>query len=315
MSSLSVISECAIKLSPSSLYNNLTYANNTTAFASKKDAIVVKGNVGRVVPLPEDKKGVVSLSLLQTANRSLLFITSLSTTVVWDIEKDASALSIPHVDLQVTCAGVVDVSGRGDRVFLAAGLQSGKVHFTSIDCTAMTTTSIGMRDGHEGQGLVTTCKGSAQAAASPVSVVSGSAKGELIFWDSSSAVVSRIAASKDECVTGVAIDTTYIAAAFGAGTIKLFNAATGRLHMEILAHAKWINALAYDPTSRFLASCGDDGLVCVWGLPTEADPRAAKLVGYAQRQNSLWTGVAFTAPGVVAAVAYDSDKITTFNAL
>lgn len=316
MSSLSAVAEHTLKLTPSSVYNNLSVANGTCAFASKKDTVVVNGSVCRVIPQQDQRANIVAVSMLPVSSGSatLLFITTTSTTTVWHLQKDSAVLTIPHGEgSPCTAAGVADVTGQGDRIFVAAGQQSGKMHFSVVDCHGMTASTLGLRDGHAGMGLVTCCSGA--ATSSHVRMVSGSANGELILWDGSSAVLSRISPLKDECVTGVAIDSTYVAAAFGAGTIRLFQAGTGRLHMEILAHARWINAIAYDPVSRRLASCGDDGLVCVWGLPTDENPRGAQLVGYAQRQNTLWTGIAFTAPGVVTAVAYDSDKITTFNTM
>ncbi|KAL7975885.1 hypothetical protein Chor_011800 [Crotalus horridus] len=62
-----------------------------------------------------------------------------------------------------------------------------------------------------------------------------------------------------------------VAAGYGDGQIRLFEAARGTLRAQVSAHARWIYALDLAPLSGKLLSAAEDSFVRVWGLSLNAD--------------------------------------------
>ncbi|XP_075439269.1 WD repeat-containing protein 54-like [Ascaphus truei] len=62
-----------------------------------------------------------------------------------------------------------------------------------------------------------------------------------------------------------------IAAAYGSGQIRVYDAATGALHVELDTHARWIYTLDIAPESGKLLSGAEDSFVQMWQLSRCAD--------------------------------------------
>ncbi len=67
---------------------------------------------------------------------------------------------------------------------------------------------------------------------------------------------------------------TFAAGLATDGSIRLINAQTGYLEVTIWpAHNDWVQALAFSPDSKLLASAGDDGAVILWDARTGTEKR------------------------------------------
>ena len=49
-------------------------------------------------------------------------------------------------------------------------------------------------------------------------------------------------------------------------TVRLWDAATGRLKNTFTGHTDWIESVAYSPDSRTLASGSGDGTILLWDI-------------------------------------------------
>ena len=77
---------------------------------------------------------------------------------------------------------------------------------------------------------------------------------------------------------------THLASASDDGTVRLWNAATGRLERTLRGHRQSVTSVAYSPDGRRVVSAGADGTVRVWDVDGGPDdhpqrPRGTGLVG------------------------------------
>jgi len=99
-----------------------------------------------------------------------------------------------------------------------------------------------------------------------------------------------------------------IVVACGPGQLKLFDAVSKELQVEVTAHARWITALAVQDTTdecSHIATVGEDTVLNVWTVSASGE------VGFAHSSsvtNKLLTGVAFHEGGI-AVTAYDSAEL------
>ncbi|KAM4672710.1 WD repeat-containing protein 54 isoform 2-T2 [Amazona ochrocephala] len=103
-------------------------------------------------------------------------------------------------------------------------------------------------------------------------LVSADDAGTLCVWSAGEEfrLVSKVPACGCTC-SSVALWHGTVAAGFGNGQIRLYEAASGRLRAQVNAHARWINALDLAPETGKLLSGAEDSFVHIWKLSRNPD--------------------------------------------
>ncbi|KAG9463282.1 hypothetical protein GDO78_022047, partial [Eleutherodactylus coqui] len=98
-------------------------------------------------------------------------------------------------------------------------------------------------------------------------LVTADDSGLLCVWKSGEdfRLVTKISAYGVTC-SSVKLWDGVIAAAFGTGQIRLYDASTGAISAELDSHARWIYALDIAPESGRLLSGAEDSFVQIWKL-------------------------------------------------
>ncbi|NXS39821.1 WDR54 protein, partial [Balaeniceps rex] len=96
--------------------------------------------------------------------------------------------------------------------------------------------------------------------------------GTLCVWSTGEefALLGKIPACGCTC-SSVKLWNGIVAAGYGNGQIRLYEAATGLLRAEVNAHARWIYALDVAPQTGKLLSGAEDSFVHVWKLGRNLD--------------------------------------------
>ncbi|XP_062991915.1 WD repeat-containing protein 54 [Elgaria multicarinata webbii] len=104
-------------------------------------------------------------------------------------------------------------------------------------------------------------------------LVTADDSGSLCVWCSGerfTLLTTIVPASECTC-SSVKLWKGLIAAGYGNGLIRLYEAASGTLQAEVGAHARWIYALDVAPLSGKLLSAAEDSFVQVWRLSHNPD--------------------------------------------
>ncbi|NXS62991.1 WDR54 protein, partial [Brachypteracias leptosomus] len=103
-------------------------------------------------------------------------------------------------------------------------------------------------------------------------VVSADDGGTICVWGAGEefTLLSKIPAYGCSC-SSVKLWNGVVAAGYGDGQIRLFEAATGTLRAQVSAHARWINALDLAPLTGKLLSGAEDSFVHVWRISRNPD--------------------------------------------
>ncbi|XP_074677794.1 WD repeat-containing protein 54 isoform X4 [Strix aluco] len=103
-------------------------------------------------------------------------------------------------------------------------------------------------------------------------LVSADDAGTLCIWSTGEefTLLSKIPAFGCSC-SSVKLWNGIVAAGYGNGQIRLYEAATGLLRAEVNAHARWIYALDVAPQTGKLLSGAEDSFVHVWKLSRNPD--------------------------------------------
>ncbi|XP_025029417.1 WD repeat-containing protein 54, partial [Python bivittatus] len=111
-----------------------------------------------------------------------------------------------------------------------------------------------------------------------VDLVTADDSGALCVWRSGETfkLITKIPASESTC-SSVKLWNGIIAAGYGNGQIRLYEAACGTLRAEVRAHARWIYALDLAPLSGKLLSAAEDSFVQVWGLSHNAETKSVEI--------------------------------------
>uniref|UniRef100_A0A803YMA7 WD repeat-containing protein 54 beta-propeller domain-containing protein n=1 Tax=Meleagris gallopavo TaxID=9103 RepID=A0A803YMA7_MELGA len=93
----------------------------------------------------------------------------------------------------------------------------------------------------------------------------------LCVWDSLEQLIVTGALVPSWTCSSVRLWNGIVAAGYGNGQIRLYEAATGSLRAEVGAHARWIYALDLAPATGKLLSGAEDSFVHVWKLSRNPD--------------------------------------------
>ncbi|XP_059577254.1 WD repeat-containing protein 54 isoform X2 [Alligator mississippiensis] len=143
---------------------------------------------------------------------------------------------------------VFDVPGKGTNITLSEVLEE--------HCEAITDIAAELSD----------------SPAGAADLVTADDVGTLCVWRAGEAfaLLTRIPAFGCTC-SSVKLWKGVIAAGYGNGQIRLYEAATGVLRAQVHAHARWIYALDLAPLSGKLLSGAEDSFVHVWQLGLDPD--------------------------------------------
>lgn len=139
-------------------------------------------------------------------------------------------------------------------------------------------------------------------------VVSAHANGTLVFWAMTPTgpygEVAHLPGSGDVPVRLASFGPRF-ALAMGSGVIRLYDAVSRALQVEVAAHARWLTALAVDEERMRMASVGEDTVLNVWGF---GDDGRVLLLKSAAVTDKLLTGVDFQGASVLVS-AYDDERM------
>ncbi|KAM4809353.1 WD repeat-containing protein 54 [Rhinophrynus dorsalis] len=138
---------------------------------------------------------------------------------------------------------VFDIPAKGTNITLAEVLAEHRDPITDIACE--------------------TCDDKGGAA----DLVTADDSGALCVWKSGEdfKLLTKISAYGVTCCS-VKLWDGVIVAAYGSGQIRVYDAATGALNVEVDAHARWIYTLDIAPESGKLLSGAEDSFVQIWQL-------------------------------------------------
>lgn len=275
-----------MKSSASALYNNLSvlpFSDKSLTYFT-----VVHGNTVNMVSASADglnfshrqlqsKEGSVALSssLITQASwcvlpsRVLLVLTSQKGIQMY--ESDGSimvywhaldALETPQAQA-VFARGIAPAGGQ----YICVGTSSGLVLVFDVPSKGTNITLAEVLAEHRDS--ITdiaseTCGGGQDRAAD---LVTADDSGLLCVWKSGEdfRLVTKISAYGVTC-SSVKLWDGVIAAAYGTGQIRVYDAATGTVCAELDAHARWIYTLDVAPETGRLLSGAEDSFVQIWQL-------------------------------------------------
>ncbi|XP_033828714.1 WD repeat-containing protein 54 [Periophthalmus magnuspinnatus] len=274
-----------IKNSASALYNNLSVLR----IAPRKLTYftVVHANVVNMVSASWDGLNyshrqlqskepnvATSTSLIMQASfcvlpsRELLVVTSQKGIQMY--ESDGSIMVYWHALDTPETPTAQAVFARGISAvwdnYICVGVSSGSILVFDIPSKGSNITLSEVLEEHKEPitDMASECSGSQECIADMVSADDG---GNLCLWKAGEEfhLLNKIPGFDMTC-SSVKLWKGTVAAGYGTGQIRLYEAVTGILHVEINAHARWINSLDIAPFSGLLLSAAEDSLVRVWHM-------------------------------------------------
>ncbi|KAJ9458013.1 Katanin p80 WD40 repeat-containing subunit B1 [Diplonema papillatum] len=300
---------------PSLLYNNLTSIDGWVAFVHKNDAVVV--DISRpdapVISHPlqgvegKAKLAVYQVKAVEVADVPILLCATQTGLVIYDLAKAKVITQLDASDAKdiFMSRGMCSIP-QGNGTTLLLGHSNGDIsvlNFEGAECSVIKTLSK-HEDNVSDVACGTTDAGSTVVASADIS-------GELILWSENFDLVAQASFSGDTA-TSLHVFGSFVAASFGSGLIRLYNAHDCSVAIEIAAHARWINAMTYSPSHDLLASVSEDMLLCLWQMPSKSNGGKVTLHSYKLLKDCLLTGVRFVNSQLVV-TAYDWDRLYLFD--
>ncbi|NXC43751.1 WDR54 protein, partial [Penelope pileata] len=205
--------------------------------------------------------------------RALLVLTSQKGVQMY--ESDGSSMvywhaldTTEHPPAHAVFARGVAVAGE---CFVCVGTSSGSVLVFDIPPRGTNVTVSEVLEQH-GDAITDIAPELGQAPDGAGDVVTADDAGTLCVWSSGEefTLLNRIPAFGWPC-SSVKLWNGVIAAGYGSGQIRLYEAATGALRAQVSAHARWIYALDLAPGTGKLLSGAEDSFVHVWKLSRNPD--------------------------------------------
>ena len=309
MSELRVAHEVQVKATPSLLYNNLSHAPDGRMFyISKGDVCVAAPLVANCtrVPIPDENGQGTLCHHVRCADAKTAVAVTANALYLIDIHSLSITASTPLV-----YAGLSTIVAAGSISAIIVGFSNGSVVLVDGRSGAQSAPVAAHRYAVTDASVTSQGRSQADFALSSDSV--GTVSG---YGISSGALVLKWAhhnANGDAC-TSVCAAPAFAVCGYGSGHIRLLDAATGSQFVEIAAHTRWINALAYSPSRNEVYSASEDMLLCVWGLPRGPAETGVALRGYKHMKDCLLTGVSVSDDEKSVAISvFDQDKISVFN--
>ncbi|KAJ6658548.1 hypothetical protein lerEdw1_019936 [Lerista edwardsae] len=264
-----------LKDSSLALYNNLSVlplpAKQLTYFAS------VHGSTVNMVSASADGLSF-SHRQLQANEGSLGVSTSIITQMY---ESDGSVMVYWHAldGMQASPGQAVfarGVASAGQR-FICVGTSLGSVLVFDIPSKGTNVSLSEVLEAHSDSVTDMGAELCKQPEGAP-DMVTADDLGTLCVWRSGEEFkrVAKIPASGCTC-SSVKLWNGIVAAGYGDGHIRLYEAASGTLRAKVAAHARWIYALDLAPLSGKLLSGAEDSFVQVWGLSHDPDTEAVEI--------------------------------------
>ncbi|NXK14465.1 WDR54 protein, partial [Herpetotheres cachinnans] len=277
-----------LKSSSAALYNNLSVLHlpgrQLTSFSTVHGpslSVVMADGLGFSHRQLQAKEGgmAVSTSLLTQAawcvlpSRVLLVLTSQKGIQMY--ESDGSIMVYWHaLDVMehppaqaVFARGIAAAGGR----FICVGTSSGLVLVFDIPPKGTNITVSEVLERHC-DAITDIAAELGQAPDGAGDLVTADDAGTLCVWSTGEefTLLSKIPAFGCSC-SSVKLWNGIVAAGYGNGQIRLYEATTGLLRAEVNAHARWIYALDLAPQTGKLLSGAEDSFVHVWKLSRNLD--------------------------------------------
>uniref|UniRef100_A0A493T7V6 WD repeat domain 54 n=1 Tax=Anas platyrhynchos platyrhynchos TaxID=8840 RepID=A0A493T7V6_ANAPP len=200
--------------------------------------------------------------------RVLLVLTSQKGVQMY--ESDGSVMVYWHaldVTEQPQAVFARGISAAGER-FICVGTSSGTVLVFDIPHKGTNVTVSEVLEEH--RHAITDI--AAELGQGAGDLVTADDAGALCIWSSGEefTLLNKIPALGCTC-SSVKLWNGVVAAGYGNGQIRLYEAATGVLRAEVNAHARWIYALDLAPLTGKLLSGAEDSFVHVWKLSRNPD--------------------------------------------
>eukprot|EP01064_Diplonema_japonicum_P033394 TRINITY_DN655_c6_g1_i1.p1 TRINITY_DN655_c6_g1~~TRINITY_DN655_c6_g1_i1.p1 ORF type:complete len:317 (+),score=52.76 TRINITY_DN655_c6_g1_i1:52-1002(+) len=295
---------------PSLLYNNLTALDSWVAYVHKNDAVVV--NISKhdspvvVHPLQGDgktKATVYQVKAVDIEGVPTLLIVTQNGLIMWDMAKEKMVASCVVEDTK--------------EIFLSRGVATLQQGASTLVFLGHSNGSISVINFEAGQASVVKSLSKHNDSISDIAVgqtdgggfiiASADISGEMIVWSESLEVAST-ASFPGDTITSIHIFSSFIAASFGSGLIRLYDSHNCSVAVEIAAHSRWINAMHYNPSTNLLASVSEDMLLCLWQMPSKSNGGKVQLHSHELLKDCLLTGVRLD-DSTAYVTAYDWDKL------
>ncbi|XP_050829807.1 WD repeat-containing protein 54 isoform X2 [Serinus canaria] len=186
-----------------------------------------------------------------------------STMVFWH------ALDVPELPAEhsVFARGIAAVGGR----FICVGTSFGAVLVFDIPPKGTNVTLSEVLEQHRDP-ITDIAAERGQAPDGAGDLVTADDSGTLCLWSSGEefTLLGKIPGSGCTC-SSVALWNGIVAAGYGDGQIRLWEAGSGRIRAQVSAHARWIYALDLAPLTGKLLSGAEDSFVHVWKLSRNPD--------------------------------------------